>query len=72
MYMIEMHKLNSAHTTIVLEKGDATKPYEQFSNYKLIINHAGDADERTCRFCAVHRRTALLRERRAAAELFKC
>ena len=63
MYMIEMHKLHSAHTTIVLEKGDALKTYEEFSNYKVIINHAGDADERSCQFCASHRRTALLRER---------
>ena len=65
MYIIEMHYLNRAFAQIVLEKQDSTKTYEEFSNYRIITNHAGDVSEASCRWCAIRRRSELLRERRA-------
>ena len=63
MYIIEMHYARRAFAEIVLEKQDSTKTYEQFSNYRLITNHAGDVTEASCRWCAIRRRAELLRER---------
>ena len=51
MYMIEMHYKHRASTQIILEKGDAGKTYDEFSKYRLILNHSGDVDERYCQWC---------------------
>ena len=64
MYIIEMHYLKRAFAQVVLEKHDAAKPYEEFSNYRLITNHASDVTEATCRWCGIRRRSELVRERR--------
>lgn len=64
MYIIEMHRENSAHSQIVLEKGDDKKPYDEFSKYRLIVNHSGDNDAAHCKWCAIVRRAELMRERK--------
>lgn len=64
MYIIEMHYLKRAFAQIVLEKQDGDKTYEEFSNYRVITNHAGDVQEASCKWCAIRRRAELLRERR--------
>ena len=51
MYIIEMHHKHRAFSQIILEKGDAGKPYEHFLDYKTIINHSGDVDPCYCRWC---------------------
>lgn len=65
MYMIETHSLRNASTVIVLEKHDTALPYEQFAQYKVITNHLGDVDARSCRWCVIQRRAALMKERKA-------
>ena len=64
MYIIEMHYAKRAFAQIIIEKEDTTKNYEDFANYRLIINHAGDVSEATCKWCAIQRRAELIRERR--------
>lgn len=59
MYIIEHHTKHSAQAIVVLEKGDATKTYEQFSNYRLITNHAGDVNELSCKWCAMRKRSVI-------------
>lgn len=55
MYIIEMHHKLRAFSQVVLEKGDADKPYETFVVHRVIINHSGDVDERYCRWCLMNR-----------------
>ena len=68
MYIIEMHYLNRAFAQVILEKQDGAKTYEEFSNYRLITNHANNLTVNDCRWCAFRRRAAgaellLVRER---------
>lgn len=64
MYIIEMHSLKHAYAKVILEKEDTQKIYEQFVKHRLIINHTGDVDPKTCKWCAITRKAELLRERR--------
>lgn len=63
MYIIEMHYAKRAFAQIIIEKEDTTKTYEDFANYRLIINHAGDVNVENCKWCAIQRRSEMLRER---------
>lgn len=56
MYIIEMHHKLRAFAQVILEKHDYDATYEQLSNYRVIINHSGDVDERYCRWCLMLKR----------------
>ena len=64
MYIIEMHYAKRAFAQIIIEKEDSSKTYEQLIQHRVIINHAGDINVENCKWCAIQRRSELLRERR--------
>ena len=51
MYIIEMHRNTSAHAQIIIEKGDTAKTYEEFAKHRVIINHSGDVNIPSCKWC---------------------
>ena len=55
MYIIEMHYKHRAFAQVILEKGDAVKP--DLDIRQVLINHGGDVDEKTCRWCKAPKST---------------
>ena len=62
MYIIEMHRSTSAHAQIIIEKGDTAKTYEEFAKHRVIINHAGDVDIASCKWCLEAKRARSAKE----------
>lgn len=56
MYIIETHHKHSAHSQIVLEKGDDKKPYNDFIKHRVVLNHSGDVDMKFCKWCFMQKK----------------